>query len=313
MNRQKSLLTASIITISMLLSGCSDDREKGAPPRQSAGESSETAADASATAYVAAKSEAQAGPDVRVSAAPGVAFDYHYAFRVEDARISAVQEGHAAACETLGLSRCRITGMRYSLVDKDEVTASLAFKLDPSIARKFGKDAIASVEKAKGILVDSQIEGTDVGSGISASQRRSSDIQAELSRIEARLKAGGLGDRERTELQQQVADLRAQLDDEHQTRSEGEKSLATTPMEFTYAGGSDIPGFESGNPFARAWNTAVASFAAMLGFVLLLSGAILPWILFLALLVALWRAPFMRGVRKWWSRKPETTIEAVAD
>ncbi len=308
MHRHKSLLSASIMTISLLLSSCSEDRGKGAPPRQSTGEASEAASDASAPTMA---EKAEAGPDVRVSAAPGVAFDYHYAFRVEDAKISSVQEGHAAACEALGLSRCRITGMRYSLIDQDEVTASLAFRLDPSIARKFGKDAIASVEKAKGILVDSQIEGTDVGSGISASQRRSSDLQVGLNRIEARLKAGGLGDRERTELQQQAAELRAQLDDEHETRSEGEKSLATTPMEFTYAGGSDIPGFESGNPFARAWDTAVGSFAAMVGFVLLLSGAILPWILFLALLAALWRMPFMRGVRNWWSKKPDAANEST--
>jgi hypothetical protein len=257
--------------------------------------------------------DAVAGPNVRVSAAPGVAFNYRYAFRVPDAKIAAVQEEHAAACETLGLSRCRITGMRYSLIDEDEVTASLAFKLDPSIARKFGKDAIASVEKAKGILVDSQIQGVDVGSGISASQRRSSDLQAELTRIDARLKAGGMGDRERTELQEQAQRIRQQLDSERDTRRAGEEQLATTPMEFSYSGGEGIPGFGSGNPFAGAWETAIASFVTMASFLLLLIGGGLPWVLLGALLMWLLRSRLGAGVRRWWQKNTPLNDEGAKE
>ena len=59
-------------------------------------------------------------PGIAPSAAPGVAFNYRYAFRLPGERISAVQEQHAAACEKLGLDRCRITGMRYRLVNDDD-------------------------------------------------------------------------------------------------------------------------------------------------------------------------------------------------
>lgn len=295
MNRHAILL----ITLPVFMTaGCSDANESRSTQNMSVKEEAvmETA-DA-----VEAAVEASGGPDVRVSSAPGVAFNYRYAFRVPDAKISGVQEQHAAACETLGLSRCRITGMRYALVDEDEVEASLAFKLDPGIARKFGKDAISSVEKAEGILVDSVIEGVDVGSGITASQRRSSDLSAELTRIEARLKAGGMGDRERTELQEQAARIREQLDGERDTRRAGEESLATTPMEFAYRGGDGIPGFDSGNPFADAFKTAISSAVMMLSFVLIAVGVLLPWVALLALLVLLWRSAPMRGVRKWWNR-----------
>src|SRR3546814_14491299 len=94
--------------------------------------------------------DAAGGPDVAVTAAPGVAFHYAYAFRLDDDRIAGVQETHAAACETLGTARCRITGMTYRLVRENEVEARLEFKLDPAIARKFGRDALASVEKEIG-------------------------------------------------------------------------------------------------------------------------------------------------------------------
>src|SRR5688572_20112414 len=82
----------------------------------------------------------QAGPNISVSAAPGVAFNYRYAYRLPNARISAAQETHATMCAKLGITRCRITGMRYSLVNERDVSASLELKLDPAIARHCGKD-----------------------------------------------------------------------------------------------------------------------------------------------------------------------------
>ncbi len=304
MNRHRLLCIASPIVI---LAGCSQEgQNRSTVSTQNLQEPvMESASDS--------VGEAGAGPDMRVSSAPGVAFNYRYAFRIPDAKISGVQEGHAAACETLGLSRCRITGMRYTLIDEDEVEASLAFKLDPAIARKFGKDAISSVEKAEGILVDSVIEGIDVGSGITASQGRSSDLSAELTRIEARLKAGGMGDRERTELQEQAARIREQLDGERDTRRASEESLATTPMEFSYRGGDGIPGFGRGNPFTGAFETALSSAVTMFSFVLLALGVLLPWALLIALLVVLWRSSAMRGVRNWWNRNSPLTDQPAKD
>jgi len=104
---------------------------------------------------------------IAVTAAPGVAFSYHYAFRLPSARIAAAQEAHAQACEKLGIARCRITGMRYRLLGENNVEAMLAFKLDPAIARAFGKNGIGVVEAAQGTLVDAEITGTDAGAEIS--------------------------------------------------------------------------------------------------------------------------------------------------
>ena len=47
---------------------------------------------------------------IAVTAAPGVAFAYHYAFRLPSDHIAAAQEAHAQAGEKLGIARCRITG-----------------------------------------------------------------------------------------------------------------------------------------------------------------------------------------------------------
>jgi hypothetical protein len=238
-------------------------------------------------------------PNVGVTSAPGVAFNYAYAFRLDDNRIAKVQEEHAAACEALGTNRCRIAGMTYRLVRENEVEAQLLFKLDPAIARKFGRDALASVEKAEGVLAATRISGEDVGTQISDSQRRSADLDAGIARLEARLKQGGLGDRERAELQQQIAGMRRQLDGERDTRRTGEAMLATTPMQFDYVGTGGLPGIGYGNPFSDALNMLVHSGGVMLSFILVVGAAILPWAALAALLMAGWRTRPVLGVRKW--------------
>lgn len=236
-----------------------------------------------------------AAPGIDVTAAPGVAFSYRYAFVVPDKKISALQEQHAAACEKLGPARCRITGMRYTLGEGDHVSGELQFKLAPDIARQFGKDGIAAVEQAAGKLVDARIAGRDVGTQITASQGRSAELRVELARIEAQLASGQPKDQERAELQARAATIRQQLSAESSTRSEGQEALANTPMEFDYAGDA---GFSFGsNPFADAGDTAWASFTTMVSVVLLVLGAGLPWVLLLALLLFAWRSRPGRWVK----------------
>ena len=138
-----------------------------------------------------AMTEQAGGPNIAVSAAPGVAFNYRYAFRLPNARIQTAQEAHAAMCEKLGIARCRITGMRYSLVNERDVSASLELKLDPAIARGFGKDATKIVSDAEGMLVDQQISGVDAGASIERANRGRAELQDELNRVNRELARPG--------------------------------------------------------------------------------------------------------------------------
>jgi hypothetical protein len=241
-------------------------------------------------------------PGISPNAAPGVAFSYRYAFVLPDEAIAGVQGQHAAACEKLGPTQCRIIGMHYRLIAEDRVEAALQFKLAPELARQFGKDGIAAVEKARGKLVDAAIEGEDVGTQITDSQSRSAELKAELARIEARLAAGGIGDEERTELQQQAARLRQQLAGEQGMRTEGEQRLANTPMTYNYSGDA---GFTlGGDPFGDAVHSAWGSFVTMISFVLLAIGVSLPWLALVALVVWL--------VRRWARRRKAARPVSVA-
>ncbi|KQZ71949.1 hypothetical protein ASE06_21590 [Sphingopyxis sp. Root214] len=312
----KTKLLAGAMALALI--GCSEknsESRREAPAYDMAPiDASETVPAQSIPAPVAAPPGAMRSPNIGVSAAPGVAFNYSYAFRLDDNRIAKVQEDHAAACEALGINRCRIAGMTYRLVRENEVEAQLLFKLDPAIARKFGRDALASVEKAEGVLAATRISGEDVGTQISDSQRRSADLNAEIARLETRLKQGGLGDRERAELQQQIAGMRRQLDGERDTRRTDEAMLATTPMQFDYVGTGGLPGIGYGNPFSDALNMLVHSGSVMLSFILVVGAAVLPWALFFALLLMIWRTPPMLVARKWLrgaTRPPEASLTAA--
>src|SRR6185369_5912457 len=163
----------SILLTAALLAACSrqSEHKQQIPALQ---EPDMTVADSSA-------------PGVNVTSAPGVAFDYRYAFRLPGNRISQVQEAHAQACEKLGIDKCRITGMRYRLVDQKDVEAMLAIRLDPKIARQFGKDATGVVEKSDGMLVDQEITGEDVGSRISGATKTQATLRDELQKIQDEL------------------------------------------------------------------------------------------------------------------------------
>jgi hypothetical protein len=233
--------------------------------------------------------EQAAGPNISVTAAPGVAFNYRYAYRLPNARIQAAQETHAAMCEKLGITRCRITGMRYSLVNERDISASLEVKLDPAIARQFGKDATKVVADAEGMLVDQQISGVDAGASIDRANRGRAQLQDDLDRVTRELARPGLSSVVRDRLLSEAASLRSQINGLGEQKASDEESLAKTPMAFYYGSGKAIPGFEEASPLKQAVERAGYNFFSAIGFVIIALATLLPWLLLAALGVWLYR------------------------
>lgn len=275
---------ATSALLATLVAGCSGPTEEGAGSMNAVEES------------------ADASPDIAPSAAPGVAFAYAYDYRLDDSRISAAQEAHAAACERLGLARCRITGLRYTIGEDEQVTAMLAVKLDPTIARGFGKQATATIAAAGGRLVNAEFTGEDEGSAIRTATVERRETQAQIAEIEKRLAALGAGDRERTALQEQLNQLRSSASETTRTISASEEKLASTPMTFNYYGKGGIPGFRGTNPFAEAWKMFIASGVTMISFLLTVIGAVLPWAVVLLLIVLALRSRIAAALVRWWRR-----------
>ena len=241
------------------------------------------------TAHSVSEPPPPAAPSISPTAAPGVAFNYRYAFRLPAVRVAGVQEQHAQACEKLGLDRCRITGMRYRLINERDIEAMLALKLDPAIARQFGKTGIETVRGAEGMLVDSEISGVDVGSGIKAANRNDLQLNEDLRRIEAQLARPGLKPEERAQLLSEAQQLRASIRANRANREDQQESLATTPMTFQYGSGDLVPGFDTHSPFRTAIEQAGDNFLGGVAMLLVIFVTLLPWALILLLVWWLFR------------------------
>ncbi len=252
------------------------------------------AEDAAAAPSEAARASRAGGPNIGPTAAPGVAFNYRYAFRLAAPRISEVQERHAQMCEQLGVRQCRITGMLYRVVNNRDIEARLELKLDPAVARRFGREGVDAVVRAQGMLTESQISGVDVGSRITQATRSIGELTAELERIEAQLRSMGSGAR-KSELEYQAGQLREQIRALRETRTQSEDSLATTPMVFHYGSGALVPGFDQGPTLKQALDEAGESFLYGVYILMRILIAILPWALAAGLL--LWLGRLIR--RRW--------------
>jgi hypothetical protein len=226
---------------------------------------------------------APAPPEVSTTVAPGVAFIYRYAFQLAPNRIAAAQDAHAAACEKLGIARCRITGMSYRSDDPDDVEAMLSFKLDPAIARLFGQQSAAWVTAADGQLLNNEISGTDVGSDIAAANRAIGSLSEDLRKTEALLDTKGLSPRERARLQTQVQNLRQSLRSSEDSRADHVDSLASTPMTFEYRSGY------AGSPIRTALNSSVSNVADAASVMAVLGVMLAPWLAIAGVAVWLFR------------------------
>jgi len=215
-------------------------------------------------------------------ATTGDAFDYRYAFRMPGAKLKAVLQSHADACDRLGPARCRILAMRYRIDDAGQTSAVLTIRVDPAIARAFGDAATRTVQSAQGVLVDTSITGAD-----STSAARSNALIArlrdQLANAEATAQRGG----DETGLARARAErIRSALATIDEVEAGQGQTMATTPVLITYASNSGaVIGGSPDASFDNAGDTLVSSLAGMAE---VLAG-VGPWLLLILVVVLLLR------------------------
>jgi hypothetical protein len=266
------VLMATVGVASLALAGCSKTQTSSSND-DSFGASPAAMPRAEAPAM---RESADVAPGIAVTAAPGVAFTYRYAFRLPAEKLAGAQESHAQACEKLGVARCRITGMRYRVLGENSNEGSLVLKLDPTLARAFGKQGIDAIVAAEGKLTDAEITGTDAGAEIAKLQALKAQATAELSRLDRELARKDLKDEERTELQSQRQALAARIAEAKSGTSDQQEARANTPMEFDYQSGPAVQGFDGSAPITSAANVFVSSATVTIGFVLTLLAVLIP-------------------------------------
>jgi hypothetical protein len=250
---------------------------------------------------------AAAGPNIAPTAAPGVAFNYRYAFALAAHRVSELQEKHATMCEQLGTAKCRITGVHYQVLGPNDIEARLELKLDPDSARHFGRQATDAVREAGGMATETQISGIDVGTGIRQTGRTIEQLNADLQRIQGRLAARNILPEERERLEEEAQRVRDQIATLRENREAQQETLATTPMVFQYGSGSLVPGYQPPTSIGEALERAGNNFAdgAKVLLVAIISAG--PWLLVLLLLLGLG----LWARRRWFPKRPRPAVAAA--
>ncbi len=239
--------------------------------------------------------ESSAGePDIAGNSVAGVAFDYSYALALPSARISDLQEEHARACERLGTTRCRITGLRYTVGQQGNVSASLSVKIAAPLARAFGRAGVKQAESVGATLTGADISGVDVATAAAATATERTDVAAERARIDRELARVDLPPRERAELRQQQAAALALATAAAATAVEQRESLATTPMSFDYTTGR---GSSLIDRLKDAGDTALGSIGLTVTALLWVLAAFGPPLVVVLLAFVVWR----RWIQRWWT------------
>jgi hypothetical protein len=288
--QSRSICVASLAGTALILcSSCSEKGPNGQGPQRTTAE------------------DAGSPPNISPTAAPGVAFNYAYEFNLPDERISGTQEAHASACEKLGLARCRITGMSYSVDQHEQVSAELDLKLDPTIARQFGKEAQQTVQGNDGKLIRLDIGSSDEGQRIGEATKQKSDASAQIAQLQQELARTKPGTDAHTNLVSRIQALQQQASEQTRTIEASQAALASTPMEFHYYGRGGVPGFR-GNPLREAWQTLVTTVVWIISILLQALAVLVPLTVLTAALIALWRTRPMRAVRRWVKGPQETDV-----
>ncbi|MEI9926609.1 MAG: hypothetical protein WDN44_01400 [Sphingomonas sp.] len=205
-------------------------------------------------------------------------YDYRYAFRLPGDKLKAVLQSNADACDRIGPARCRILTMRYRVDDGNQTKAVLIFRIDPAIARDYGEAVVKSVTGVHGVLVDSEITGTD-----STTSARSLALVNRLhdQLVNAQSQAATDADaKNRAERIQSALDTIAEVE-----AGQGQ-TLATAPVLITYESSNALTGFGSADAnFSNAGDTLANSVGRLVNVL----AAVGPWLIVLILLVALLR------------------------
>lgn len=109
-------------------------------------------------------------------------------------------------------------------------------------------------------------------------------MEAELARLEARLRQAGLAPGERSQLDYDAQQLRQRIAAGREGRDQQQESLATTPMMFRYGSGDLVPGFAPRPTLGQALQETGETFVGAISILLRILIALLPWALAAGLL-----------------------------
>jgi hypothetical protein len=244
------------------------------PPPQA--DALDTAADP-LSAAVDASGPSAASKAIAVSV-PQIAYTYSLTFRLAADEIARVQQAHVALCDKLGIARCHIVTMTQSGGEHGDASGNLVLMVDARAARAFGNQLVDVATKAGGDTVDRGIEAEDLSKQIVETEARIRAKQALADRLLEVLRThkGGVADLVNAE--RALADVQEEIDTAKSELADAQGRVQLSTYKIDYAAETHFDSRAAG-PLGSAWSQLGNVFGASLATLILLVGALLPWLL----------------------------------
>ena len=269
----------------------------------------EAAYSAGAAVEEVADSDASAVP-VQSADTAQIAYSYSYGFRIAADRIEQLQQTHAALCEKMGPSRCRVLNLSRAGSDSDGY-GHLRLRVAATEARGFGSGLAKAAEQAGGKQASFALNGEDVTETIIDTEAHLASRRVLRDRLMEvlRTRQGSVGDL--VEAQRAVAEVNEEIDSAASRLAELRNRVRMSAVSIEY--GPDIAESSIGfaRPIADAFGAVGTTLGVTIAGILYLAVALIPIIPFVLLLRWLWRRSGLRLRREAMKPAEDRTGEPV--
>jgi hypothetical protein len=223
-----------------------------------------------------------------VAAAPQIAYEYSYSFRLPADALAKVQAKHEALCDSLGPTRCRVIDMKRSAGEGDYASGSLELAVASNIARAFGARLSEAADADGATLADSAITAEDLSKQIVDTEARLRQRTLLATRLTELLATRKGTVAELVEAERGVAQVQEEIDQARSWLVQMRGRVAMSKLSVSYSSASP-----AGGGFAEPIRTSIGQAGAILGysFATLITAVVAlgPWLALIWLGWWLWR------------------------
>jgi hypothetical protein len=218
---------------------------------------------------------APAAPQVGVSI-PQLAYAYKYALAAPPQKVRGLVSKHEQVCWAAGPTVCQVTGSNVSEDGPDKISATLTLKAQPAWLRTFRAGLQDDTKAAGGRMVTSDTSSDDLSGDMVDTEAALRSQVVLRDRLEATLRSRGAKVSELFEMEQQLAQVRGQIDATRAHLAMMKGQVATSELRIDYRSEGVIAPTGSLAPLGAAAGDVVGIFVFTLAFLIRALAVIAP-------------------------------------
>lgn len=254
-----------------------------------------------------------ATPRALATTVPRIAYSYGYAFRLPASAVATVQERHLELCRSLGAARCRVVGLHRGTGEDGAAAASLELQVAAAIADPFGRRLVALAAGAGGEAIERTVSTEDLSRQMVDSEARIRTREVLIRRLTWLLETRSGNIQQAVEAERAINTAQEELEAARAWLADMRSRVAMSDLSIEYrVTAAASP--EARGPLARSVANVGDLFVESVAALVLVVGALLPWLALLGLVFLAVRAIRRRGEAAPAQEPPEeTAIQAVTD